>query len=196
MDNIIALATVDFGKIAFNDSGRRANAADIKIKLTERGGNPTYDCYGKAIGRKTPQYTELSICGEVWNTRRTDIVMGGQCLKSMKPYIHSTLFNEIYELWEKYHLNRMHAGTPEQEAAIEVKEERIGRQLTYKECCEFLKEVHLYEVEYTGPAVGRMYDHESYVYGHAWLIQALPDDVVRRVMEIAKENGGILMSCQ
>lgn len=187
MDNIIARATVDFGKIAFNHSGRKTNAADVEIELIEYGGDPTYDCDGKATGRKTPQYTELHIRGEVWNTKHTDIVMGGQCLESMKPYIHSALFNEIYELWSKYHLNGMHAGTPEQEAAIKAREERIGRHLTYDESCELLKEAHLYEVEYTGPSVGRMYDHEPYVYGHAWLIQDLPDDVVKRVIEITKE---------
>lgn len=187
MDNVIARATVDFGKIAFNYSGRKANAADVEIELIECGGDPIYNCGGKATGRKTPQYTELHIRGEVWDTKHTDIVMGGQCLESMKPYIHSALFNEIYELWSKYHLNGMHAGTPEQEAAIKAREERIGRQLTYDEKCELLKEAHLYEVEYTGPAVGRMYDHEPYVYGHAWLIQDLPDDVVKRVIEITKE---------
>lgn len=188
MDKIIAQATIDFGKIAFNYSGHKANAADVSIELTRRGGEPIFDGSGKETGRKTPQYTELSICGEVWNTRHTDIVMGGQCLESMKPYIHSALFNEIYELWSKYHLNGMHAGTPEQEAAIKAREERIGRQLTYDERCELLKEAHLYETEYTGPAIGRMYDHEPYVYGHAWLIQDLPDDVIRRVMEITKEH--------
>ena len=76
----------------------------------------------------------------------------------------------------------------ELEDADLAREERIGRQLTYDEQCELLKEAHLYEVEYTGPAVGRMYDHEPYVYGHAWLIQDLPDDVVKRVIEITKEH--------
>ena len=190
MDKIIAQATIDFGKIAFNGGTKKVNEADVTITLTERGDEPIFTGSGEETGRKTPQYTELSICGEVWNTRHTDIVMGGQCLDSMKPYIHSDLFNEVYELWAKYHLNGMHPGTPEQEAAIKAREERIGRQLTYDEKCELLKEAHLYEVEYTGPAVGRMYDHEPYVYGHAWLIQDLPDDVIRRVMEIAKENGG------
>ena len=190
MNKIIAKVTVNFGKIAFNYSGRKRNAADVEIELRQCGGEPTYDRNGTPTGRMTPKYTELAIVGQVWNSTHTDIVMGGQCLDSMKPYIHSDLFNEVYELWAKYHLNGMHAGTPEQEAAIKAREERIGRQLTYDEQCELLKEAHLYEVEYTGPAVGRMYDHEPYVYGHAWLIQDLPDDVIRRVMEIAKENGG------
>lgn len=190
MDKIIAQATIDFGKIAFNYSGRKRNAADVEIELRQCGGEPTYDRNGTPSGHMTPKYTELAIVGQVWNSTHTDIVMGGQCLDSMKPYIHSDLFNEVYELWAKYHLNGMHPGTPEQEAAIKAREERIGRQLTYDEKCELLKEAHLYEVEYTGPAVGRMYDHEPYVYGHAWLIQDLPGDVIRRVIEIVKENGG------
>lgn len=187
-DNVIAKATVNFGKIAFNYGGRKINSADVEVELDECGGDATYDCHGRATGRTTPKYLALSISGNVWNSRHTDIVMGGQCLDSMKSYIHTKLFNELYELWNTYHLNDMRAGTPEQETAIKRHEAEIGRRMNYKEACEYLKGVGLYEVEYTGPSVGRMYDHEPYVYGHAWLIQDLPDDVVKRVIEITKEH--------
>lgn len=77
MDKIIAQATIDFGKIAFNYSGRKRNAADVEIELRECGGEPTYDCNGMSTGHMTPKYTELAIVGQVWNSTHTDIVMGG-----------------------------------------------------------------------------------------------------------------------
>ena len=34
--------------------------------------------------------------------------MGGQCLDELTSYIHDETFNEIFNLWTKYHLNDMH----------------------------------------------------------------------------------------
>lgn len=108
----------------------------------------------------------------------------------MKPYIHNKLFDELYSLWLRYHLNDMHAGTPEQEAAIKEQEAKLGRCMDYDTACDYLKEIGLYEVTYTGRAIGREYKNEPYRYGSAWLIQPLPTEVIRRVIEIVKGNGG------
>lgn len=74
----------------------------------------------------------------------------------------------------------MHAGTPEQEAAIE-EWKAAGNKFDYTAACNMLKEKGLYEVNYTGLSTGRRYNDELYRYGQAWLIQELPGNVLIQV---------------
>lgn len=171
--------TLNFGKIDYSGAGRRAYPVTVDIELRERGGNTS------------PVYTELSICGDIWNTKKTDIYCGGQCLDTINEYrdqlTEPELFTEIYSYWKKYHLNGMRAGTPEQETA--VKEwEAAGNRYDYKAACDMLKERGLYEVNYTGLAVGKRYENEPYRYGCAWIIQEIPGDVLLRIEHIISAN--------
>lgn len=73
-DNVIAKATVNFGKIVFTYGGRKINSADVEVELDECGGDATYDCHGRAtrervasqfsmdeyIGKLITIYTEVS----------------------------------------------------------------------------------------------------------------------------------------
>lgn len=181
---VIMKKKIDFGKIDFTGNGRKAYSCDVTIELRENGGEETFRYVnGKKeyTGETTPKYTELAICGEVWNTRHTDIVCGGQCLDEMLKHLRGNpKFVKIYNVWKNWHLNGMNAGTPEQEAKIrEWKAE--GHKYDYKEVCAMLMDCGLYEVEFTGKTVGRMYDHEPYMYGHGWVIKDLPDDVIEFV---------------
>ena len=85
--------TISFGKYAIY-SNKKINEVTVSIELREKDNKPV-----------------LSICGNVWNIRHTDILMGGQCLDELAKYIDCPLFKEIYRLWKNYHLNDMHAGT-------------------------------------------------------------------------------------
>ena len=179
--------TFTFGEIAYN-SNRRTNLVEIEVELRNRGGEDTFTIDRKTGAKtftgKTPIYTELSICGSVWNCGHTDILCGGQCLDTIAEYrdqlTDPELFDELLQLWEKYHLNGMHAGTPEQEQAIEEWKTE-GNRYDYDAVCEMLKMRGLYEVNYTGLSIGRRYENEPYKYGHAWLVQSLPGDVLLRV---------------
>ena len=179
--------TFNFGKIAYTGQNK-SNAVDVTVELRRQGGEETFTIDRKTgektVTWKTPVYYELSICGNVWNCRHTDIVTGGQCLDTIAEYKRQlnnpALFDELYTLWNNYHLNGMHAGTPEQEAAVN-EWKAAGNRYDYTSACEMLKERGLYEVNYTGLSVGRRYENEPYKYGHAWLIQELPADVVSRV---------------
>lgn len=180
--------TFDFGKIRYTNKKRAVNLVTVEVELRRRGGEVTFTIDRKTgektITGKTPEYVELSISGAIWNARKTDYVCSGQCLdeiyKYRKQLSEPELFNEIYDLWKKYHLNSMHAGTPEQEAAIE-EWKAAGNRYDYKAACEMLKDIGLYEVNYTGASVGRMYNNEPYKYGQAWLIQELPGNVLLRI---------------
>ena len=180
--------TFNFGKIGCTNKTKRVNSAEITVELRRRGGEDTFTIDRKTgektITGKAPEYVELAICGSVWNARHTDVVMAGQCLDSIKKYRNQLsdpdLFDTIYSLWKNYHLNGMHAGTPEQEQAIkEWKAE--GNRYEYTAVCEMLKRRGLYEVNYTGLSVGRRYDNEPYKYGHGWLVQELPGHVLLKV---------------
>lgn len=181
--------TFKLGKIATYGT-RKINAVEIVVELRNRGGEPTFTLGPNKeripTGETTPAYVELTICGDVWNVRHTDIIRGGQCLDFIAEYrnqftpANRELFDLLYDLWKKYHLNGMHAGTPIQEAFI-AGLKAMGFKYEYGQACAMLKDAGLYEVEFTGKTVGRMYDHEPYRYGSAWVVDDLPGDVLLKV---------------
>lgn len=91
----------DFGKIAADGSGIECNAVTVEMEYREDGDKKRF-----------------SVSANVWNCRRTDIIMGGQCLDSLLPYLKfNAKFVEIYRLWKLYHLNDMHPECKHQAAA-------------------------------------------------------------------------------
>lgn len=112
--------TIKFGKIDYNGTGRKINLVTLKINLE---------------GEEKPVFT---VSADVWNSKKTDILMGGQCLDNLLPYFKSNkLFVEIYRLWDLYHLNNLHAGTKRQEEFL--KKFHIEDWADkYYETCEFL----------------------------------------------------------
>ena len=132
------------------------------------------------------KYIKFSACGDIWNHLHTDIYRGGQCLDEIAKYIHSPVFRQIYTFWKKYHLNGMHAGTPEQEKA--VKEwEAAGNKYDYSAACEMLKACGLYEVPLNCRLVGtRNADGEPYKYGSGWVIEDIPKDDLQKIIDLCK----------
>ena len=146
--------TFKFDKIAFYGT-RRINTPEVTMEL-----------------RDTAKGPELSICGDVWNSKHTDIVMGGQCLDEMKKFKElrfNTLFNKLYKWWELYHLNGMHAGTIKQENAIkEWHAKDKYKAFTYDEDCKYLDSIGLL-------------DDDGYRYGSSWLYRAIPDEDLNEI---------------
>ena len=107
----------------------------------------------------------------------------GQCQDSIKP--KNKAQKNLLELWKKYHLNDMKAGTPKQEAALHTPKFEEFYKLTdghdyYKAACTWLEKKRLYTVDDPRP------DHkgEKYNYGHAWLTEALPANLWEQVESI------------
>lgn len=167
--------TISFGKIAYNNQNRKDNEATVEMELLEQTTEAGY------------KYLEFTASGNVWNRLHTDIVMGGQCLDDMAEYIHEPIFNEIREIWEKWHLNGYTAGTPEQMEAIRIWEEQ-GNKYDYNKVCEMLQDLDLYAVYFTGHGHEKDYNNEPYIYGTDWIVRDLPEDVIKRVTEIIEEN--------
>lgn len=145
--------TFELGKIAYTGD-KKSNLVTVEIELNEKDGKEVF-----------------TACGNVWNTRKTNIVTGGQCLDELAKYIHTDIFKTIYRLWKQYHLNDMHAGTEEQENALKeaVKEGKLQKYgaNNYEETCNYLKSIDLYEVEHQG---------KPYKYGHGWLYREIPEE--------------------
>ena len=88
---------------------------------------------------------------------------------------------EFRQVWDRWHLNDMQAGTPEQTDALKpFYAERTYPENTYSHACEYLKGLGLYEVPDTRP--GR--EGQMYRYGTAWLTVAVPQHVIDWLMAL------------
>ena len=91
----------------------------------------------------------------------------GQCLDSVHPKNKEQ--TSIIEIWRRYHLNDMHAGTPKQEECL------ISSGINFHDYVnKGRKSVYDYECEVL-ERYGLLYDGE-YKYGSGWIHQELPED--------------------
>lgn len=92
--------TFDFGCIDFENRGKAKNRVTVEMEYKQDGDKKVF-----------------SVSADVWNTRHSDIVCGGQCLDTIAPYINNPVFSEILRLWKLYHLNDLHPECEHQHAA-------------------------------------------------------------------------------
>lgn len=106
----------------------------------------------------------LSIVGEI------NGYSSGQCCKEMEKYAVQKRqnFDEIIEIWKRYHLNDMRAGTPKQERA--VREYCKNNEYDYNKVREYLD------------SVGLLVDN-GYTYGTSWLYEEIPQDVLNKIFK-------------
>ena len=90
-----------------------------------------------------------------------------QCEDSLNEYLKGDkLRDEIYRLWEEYHLNDCHAGTPKQERLLKMGRLAWVDLSDYTKQCEFLDEYNmLYDDN----------DGEQYKYWSARLYRQIPE---------------------
>lgn len=177
--------TFYFGRINYNGTGRRYPVT-VTAELKRRGGEIILrrdPASGKMIetGETTPEYLEFTASASIGAR------CGGQCLDEINKHRNELeerdAWDELYKMWRLYHLNGMHAGTPEQEKAID-EWKAAGNKYDYSSACEHLKSVGLYEVVFSGLTVGRRMENEKYKFGHAWIIQEIPGDDLLRIEHI------------
>lgn len=113
----------------------------------------------------------LSICGTVYEGKwlRSDernLISCGQCIDLAREFIPARL----YEIWDRWHLNDMRAGTP---AQMKLIRELLADcpNADYDKQCDFLADNHL------------LVDN-GYKYGSAWLKEDLPQEVVDYVSSL------------
>jgi len=136
--------------ITFLDAnGKRAR---VEITITDRNGYPEFTMSG-------------SIGGAM-----------GQVREEIRPA--SDAQRELLGLWSTWHLNGMHAGTPEQEQAV-AQWRSAGNSYAYSAACERLKRIGLYTVPH--PVTGEPYD-----YGSGWLRRDLPENMPETIRAILR----------
>ncbi len=134
----------------------------------------------------------FSAVADLWRQDYSDILMGGQCfdelLNDYPELKDNDVFMEVYDLWNSYHLNDMHAGTPEQEKAIEEWKSQ-GNKYDYEKVCEYLKSKGLYEVSTStidkeaNPKYKNC-EEKTYKYGHDWLKESILDKDLERIKSL------------
>lgn len=128
----------------------------------------------------------LSIVGEVWRPGRDDIDAGGQLQGSLRSLYDDDLVTRLCDIWDRWHLNTMRAGSPTQEAWIrERKTELLDASKYpsnwYDTVSERLAQAGL------NPDPDYLHDGEPYKYGRAWLTEELPDSVVEELTALTAE---------
>lgn len=189
---------INFGKIDAEGRGRKINSVDLVIELRNADTNKP----------------EFSVCGDVWNSRHTDIVQGGQCIDSIDKFFkHDRLYKLIENLWKKHHLNSMHAGTVEQESCLKdfaSEKETIRNELRNnawnKAKIEYnYPESHFKEWQNWNGSKWDSYtvdcellkrhglyevevDGKPYKYGHGWLYRAIPEKDLNKIRAILDKD--------
>lgn len=146
----------EIGKIDYLEIGRRTCPVTIEMELRDAD----------------TEKPELSICGTIWNHKRTDCYQGGQCIDTILKYFpHNDLVKELHRLWKRWHLNSMKAGDAEQEKAVEKYLET--NRYDYKEVCKYLESINLLE-------------HNGYRYGTKWLYELIDSQDLTKIHELLK----------
>ena len=64
---------------------------------------------------------ELSICGQVWNSKRSDYIAFGKIVDDLVSYFpKSAELQRIAAIWKRWHLNGLKPGTRRQQAALDA----------------------------------------------------------------------------
>lgn len=161
---------ISFGKIK-NPKGRRCLEVEVKIALD--------------------QEDNFSASANVWNATHSDIIMGGQCLDEINVDellpMYRNDFQIIKNIWKRYHLNDLQAGSPRQRKFVEENEDKFSSTNFYDDVCKLLKEVSLYEdEEYMYPYKDKdgNITKKPYRYGSAWLKEEIPQNVIEYIRKI------------
>lgn len=157
---LIVNKEIEFGKIAYTNENRKSNLVTLRVGLTKHSESDKLDIYGKKLNG----YYSLGISASVYNQTKTYIVAGGQCLDELikhESLKSSDLFVKLYNIWKRWHLNDLHAGLKVQTDFIK---DNI-KEYDYTRACRLLKAADLYEIN-------------GYKYGHGWLVEELPSEVV------------------
>lgn len=160
--------TITFKNVTMQGSDKNLHV-DIAMELKEQNEKTTFSC--SAILRKP------------WQT--TNFIMGGQCLDTIKEITSlkdDPLFNNIFDMWKKYHLNDMHAGTPKQEAAIKkARQDGTLQSYDYDVVKSYLKSINLYYDE--------SYEHngKAYAYGTGWLYEEIPPNDLEKIKKLMSQ---------
>lgn len=158
---------ISLGKVDGYRNGRRSCEAEVEMRLKEL----------------KPGKFEFTACGKVWNVKKTDILMGGQCIEQIADMVseeYKDVVDFVKEMWDRYHF--LHAGTPAQEALLKqaVRNGELSSYgvSNYEETLAYLeKHGLLYDKDYEEET------EEGYKYGTGWLYEPIPEYDLKAIEE-------------
>lgn len=117
---------------------------------------------------------QFSMCAEIWNPRHTDVTTCGQCVDYVASKFPSDMkARRMVEVWNRYHLNHMKAGS-------EIQEEWLLQNPIPEEECRYPKS-H-YEIASSKLAeAGLNPDPDGYIYGHECKMEEIPADIIAEI---------------
>lgn len=119
-------------------------------------------------------YKTLSICGNGGQNREETADIN----RYTKLFISKDDLKTIINIWDKWHLNDMKSGTVKQQAFINEWIKPNNNSYDYTAICETLKGVGLYE-------------DNGYKYGHSWLVDPLPENVITEITSIFEKYNSV-----
>lgn len=142
------------GNCDYNNTGSKFNQAEVEWRLHD----------GK-----------FSASGGIWKSNKSDYETCGQMVDELLKYFpDDQLLQRIVQVWKKWHLNDLTAGSPKQMEFLE----QIGPGPSgdyYSWAVEKLTEAGL------NPDPDLTYNDKPYMYGSAWLHTEIPASVVAEI---------------
>lgn len=132
----------------------------------------------------------LGISASLWNLSRSDITQGGQMQDTLreefnkgnlklKSSISRDEFKKFLDIWDRWHLNDLNAGTSKQRKLIEEHKD----DPKYANLDKFLDRPKAILTDFKAEP------DNGYSYGSAWLYEPLPKDVVNFIKMFKSKLG-------
>ena len=160
------------------DYKNKKQAVTMTVELKSKAGNQR-----GVDGKNHTKLETLSISGGIWNNKHSDITTGGQINDTLRRLLDEGKltpvnmskeeFRKLLDVWDRWHLNDVRAGTPRQ---LEVIDQHID-ETQYK-----TYDGH-YEKSLAILSDYKLRKDGGYEYGSAWLYEPLPQDVIDFVNE-------------
>jgi len=161
--------TLVLGKVAYQ-SKDKVNECDFTLELRFKDNAINYIDLQPVSKDKA---IELSICGNIWNSKHTDCERAGQCIDTIAELFPARKdVRRIKEVWEQYHLNDMRAGTKKQVDAIEAwRTETNTTGYAYDEEKKYLESIDLLT-------------DNGVIWGHQWLFMPIPTNIIDEIKDL------------
>jgi len=182
-----------------------ATATTEMYKKATHIGHHTADGLAVWIETEISHNGSLSITGVIGPKRNGDSKGPcGQIVEDLKDteFLPGIDGKKLIEVWERWHLNGMRAGSPDQADYIRANPELFEVQSPvshYENACKVLESAGLHpSPNYTWDRLVAegMYSHavpefkagRPYGYGHAWLKEQLPQDIVDFIRALSDDS--------
>lgn len=142
----------------------------INVEIREHNNIPRFDI----DLNRCNSYVEVSFIGEFY-VHSISNSAGQNYDDLLNNFGSDSSVKEIVELWKRWHMNGLNAGTRRQKEFLNQYFSEHNVDYSYDKACSVLRLNDLYE------------DH-GYKYGHSWLVEIVPSDVIDRIKQLMSND--------